>query len=279
MCFGPEVPKYIELTAYDAPDNKVGRPVGTVRHGDIVRCLSGDSSGWLRIVLGTHPEAWIRNSQLKYEEVLIPMEVGESPGDEGYNDKVKVDPNAVDDMDDMGVDQKLKTKNDEARSKRKFEKSRHKRRVKEAAQRKKGAPPTSAITFFDSGEPNAVKQWYAPDSYLPEGARLKIRDRPEDDADVVSYIDLGFAAQAVCSARDWIMVVYMETKPHPSKRMQTINVRREGWVLQRTSRRTLMVPVQDPQILEVIGDSEVSPIIMPEIKHSDSDSLTIFKSL
>ena len=42
-------------------------------------------------------------------------------------------------------------------------------------------------------------------------------------------------------------------------------------MLQRTSRRTLMVPVQDPQILEVIGNSEVSPIIMPEIKHSDSE--------
>ena len=102
-----------------------------------------------------------------------------------------------------------------------------------------GAPPKTAITFFDAGDPNAIKQWFTPDPYLPEGARLKVRDRPEDDADVVSGVDLGYAVQVICNARDWVMVVYMETVEDPNKRMQFKDVRREGWMLLRTSRRTL----------------------------------------
>ena len=67
------------------------------------------------------------------------------------------------------------------------------------------------------------------------------------------------------------MVYYEETKDDPNKRMHTIQVRREGWMLLRTSKRVLLVPVQDPLVLEVIGTSEASPIEMPVIKHSDSE--------
>ena len=62
LCFGPGVPAFVELTAYDVPDKRVGRPVGVVRISDVVRCVDGNPP-WLKVTLLSAPEgAWVHNT-------------------------------------------------------------------------------------------------------------------------------------------------------------------------------------------------------------------------
>jgi hypothetical protein len=81
MCFGDEVPAFMELTAYDVPDERLGRPLGVVRAADVVRCVDGRPP-WLRVALPSAPQgAWVFNNHGAFKEILRPVEVGPSPAD------------------------------------------------------------------------------------------------------------------------------------------------------------------------------------------------------
>jgi hypothetical protein len=73
MCFDPEVPSYIELTGFDIPDPRVGRPIALIRFTDVVRCVEGRGS-WLRILQTNHPGGvWVCNEKNRFDNFTFQM--------------------------------------------------------------------------------------------------------------------------------------------------------------------------------------------------------------
>lgn len=226
MCFEKDVPAYIELTAYDIPDQRIGRPVGLVRVSDVVRCIEGHGA-WLKVLLSTHPDGvWVFNEQPRHPEVLVPLEIGRSPGMPPEPEENKIS------------------------------------RPKPKSKGKKPLRLRPNMVWYNDDD---FETWFTPEPRLPRGAILKIRSRPDDDAQVVGGLAQAQAIKAVCSTGDWLMVAYISPAPMDEKDTdgEVRMVSKEGWMLFRSPLRVLLVPVTDPQLLYALEGS-VSPTDMPQ---------------
>jgi hypothetical protein len=141
--------------------------------------------------------------------------------------------------------------------------------------------------------------WFTLEPRLPRGAVLKIRQRPDDDAQIVGGLSQGQAIKAVCrytnrelrcilinhplkyvclffnsrSTGDWVMVAYMAPAPKGDSDEEgaTKMAVKEGWMLLRSPLRVLLVPVTDPQALYQLEGHE-SPAPLPPAPAFDDDS-------
>jgi len=237
MCFEKDVPAYIELTGYDIPDQRIGRPLALIRGSDVVRCVEGEGA-WLKVLLSTHPDGvWVFNEKNRYPEVLVPLEIGRSPGtlpDPNENHISAPKPNMMN----------LKGK--------------PKKRVR------------PMMVWYNNDE---FETWFTPEARLPQGVRLKIRSRPDDDAQVVGGLSKGEAIKAVCSTGDWLMVAYSSPAPMDEKESdgEVRMLVKEGWMLFRSPLRVLLVPVTDPQLLYGLEGS-ASPAPIPQLAVEEDSS-------
>lgn len=239
MCFDAEVPSYIELTGFDIPDQRIGRPIALIRFTDVVRCVEGRGS-WLRILQSGFPGGvWVFNEKHRYPEVLIPLVVGKPPGNPCEpGEKV------------LALDAHVRPK-PKVRGKKKTKRLR------------------PVMIWYNNDE---FETWFRLEPRLPRGAVLKIRQKPDDDAQVVGGLSQGYAIKAVCSTGDWVMVAYMAPAPKGGvdEEGEVKMMVKEGWMVFLSPLRVLLVPVTDPQALYALEGKE-SPAELPPTPSLDED--------
>jgi hypothetical protein len=254
--FAAGVPAFVELTAYDVADAQVGRPVGVVRVADVVRAVDGlKGTPWVKVALPSAPGgAWVCNQTPRYNPVLVPLDVGVPPRPEQR-------PQGADAAADVATGQDSSSDDDDEDAPKSMPPGG--KPASGAAAAARPTPKPLPMTWFDDGDPLTPQAWFRCEPYLPSGVVLKVRTRPQPDAQVALGLAAGCAVRAVCSCGDWLMVAYTAADPSPTARAGA-TVRMEGWMLVRTQTRVLLVAVQDPDHLDHLAHSPVSPARLPE---------------